>query len=92
MAHVAAEPVELPHHQDIAGPQVVQDTVSCGRSALAPEAVASFARTGLWRIFRMLLVILGSVVHAEDLLKTASWPSTWVGPVLGESDDVGAGG
>ncbi|GAB3836202.1 hypothetical protein GCM10027610_036000 [Dactylosporangium cerinum] len=43
---------------------------------------------------RMLFVILGLVVGhgAEELLKTAPWSSTWVVPVLGESDDVGAGG
>jgi hypothetical protein len=42
----------------------------------------------------MLLVILGLVVGhgAEELLKTAPWSAARIGPVLGESDDVGASG
>ncbi|MEN3611532.1 hypothetical protein AAH979_18475 [Plantactinospora sp. ZYX-F-223] len=48
----------------------------------------------LWHRFWMLLVILVSVVGrgAEELLQAASWSSALVGPVLTESDDVGAGG
>jgi hypothetical protein len=43
----------------------------------------------------MLLVILeGSVVShgMEELLQTASWAWTLVGPMLSESNDVGTGG